>query len=308
MFSGVIPILPSPFNRDGRLHEPDYQRLLDYCHLAGVSAVGLPAYGSEFYKLTPSERVSALSAAIAASRQRVPIIAQCNHGGAAAAANLAREAEQLGAAAIAFELPRRFPYAEPELVAFSRTVARAVAVPVLVQDWNPGGATIGADFARALRTDCPNFQALKLEEPNLGEKVLAIREATADDVKVIEGWGGLYLLELLPAGISGIMPGTALADVFVQIFQRARNDLPGAFDDFAPFVPYLTFCLQNMEHFHHVEKALLARRGILTQPHIRELTVRLDATARAYLDLLLDRTCRQIERLGLPVKPLDPAP
>jgi hypothetical protein len=63
-----------------------------------------------------------------------------------------------------------------------------------------------------------------------------------------------------------------------------------------------------MEHFHHVEKALLARRGILTQPHIRELTVRLDATARAYLDLLLDRTCRQIERLGLPVKPLDPAP
>lgn len=305
MFSGVIPILPTPFDRQGALFETDYERLLDYCKIAGVSAVGLPAYGSEFYKLSPDERTAVIKATIKASDGHTPVIAQCNHGGAAAAAHLAREAEQLGADAIAFELPRRFPYAEPELLTFSRTIADAVKIPVLVQDWNPGGITIGAEFTQQLQADCSNFRAVKLEEPNLGEKVRLIRQATLDQVNVIEGWGGLYLLELLPAGISGIMPGTGLADVFVKIFNRAQTDLAGAFDDMAPFVPYLSFCLQNMEHFHHVEKALLARRGILTQPHIREITVRPDSTALAYLELLLDRTCHQIEKLGLPVKPLD---
>ncbi len=305
MFSGVIPILPTPFDRKGTLYLADYERLLHFCKIAGVAAVGLPAYGSEFYKLDPHERTCALKAAIQTSKRRIPIIAQCNHGGAMAAADMARESEQLGADAIAFELPRRFPYAEPELLAFSSTIANAVKVPALVQDWNPGGITIGAEFVQQLHAACDNFSAIKLEEPNLGEKVRLIREATSDKIKIIEGWGGLYLLELLPAGISGIMPGTGLADVFVKIFQRAKSDLPGAFDDMAPFVPYLTFCLQNMEHFHHVEKALLHRRNILTQPHIREITVRPDSTALAYLDLLLDRTCRQIEKLGLLIKPLD---
>src|SRR5262249_39113682 len=78
---------------------------------------------------------------------------------------------------------------------------------VLIQDFNPGGPTVNADFARALVQDCPNFRYLKLEEPLMAPKVRAIREATGDQVGVLEGWGGMYMLDLIPAGICGVMPG-----------------------------------------------------------------------------------------------------
>ena len=53
---GVVPVIPTPFCQDESI---DYKALAACVHFAvecGVSAVCLPAYGSEFYKLTESER------------------------------------------------------------------------------------------------------------------------------------------------------------------------------------------------------------------------------------------------------------
>ena len=81
--------------------------------------------------------------------------------------------------------------------------------PVLIQDFNPGGVTIGPDFCRRLVELCPNFRYAKLEEPMMASKVLAVREATEDRVGVLEGWGGLYMMDLIGVGICGVMPGLA---------------------------------------------------------------------------------------------------
>ena len=53
---GVVPIVPTPFFQDGSPDWNSLKNLLDFAVQAGVSAVCLPAYASEFYKLTDSER------------------------------------------------------------------------------------------------------------------------------------------------------------------------------------------------------------------------------------------------------------
>ena len=96
---------------------------------------------------------------------------------------------------------------------YFRAVCQSISVPLLIQDFNPGGATVGADFARRLHTDRPNFRYLKLEESMMAEKVSRILEATRGEIGVLEGWGGLYMMELIPSGICGVMPGVPLLRV-----------------------------------------------------------------------------------------------
>jgi 4-hydroxy-tetrahydrodipicolinate synthase len=210
---GVVPVIPTPFRADESIDLDGIAACIEFAVRCGVGAVCLPAYASEFYKLTEAERRGVLEAAIRSAAGRVAILAQSNHPSARCAADLARRHADMGADVISFAIPRQFGLPLGDLLDYCRIICRAVALPVLIQDFNPGGPTVGAEFARTLHADCPNFRYLKLEEPLMSGKVRAIREATNDEVGVLEGWGGMYVLDLLPAGICGLMPGLGPADL-----------------------------------------------------------------------------------------------
>ena len=176
------------------------------------------------------ERETVVDAAVRASRGRVSVVAQSNHPSARLAADIARRNAQLGADVISFAIPRVFALPNEDLIDYCRTICDAVDLPVLIQDFNPGGSTIDAEFCAHVNEVCPNFRYVKLEEPLMGRKVEAIRSSTDDRVGVLEGWGGQYLLELIPVRIRGSMPGLGVADVLAQVWRlgRARRHAGGA--------------------------------------------------------------------------------
>ena len=53
---GIVPIIPTPFDVDEEIDWAVLRGLLDFAAPAEVEAVCLPAYDSEFYKLTEAER------------------------------------------------------------------------------------------------------------------------------------------------------------------------------------------------------------------------------------------------------------
>jgi dihydrodipicolinate synthase/N-acetylneuraminate lyase len=285
---GVVPILPTPFGSNDELDLQALTALVDFAVEAGSAAIGTPAFGSEFYKLADSERLLVLESVIANAAGRIPVIAQCNHHSPRHAARLASQAEQMGAAAISVALPHPFPVSAADLLTYARTVCDSVSVPVVVQDWFPGGQSVGIQFVLELRKACGNFRYLKLEESGIGSLIRAIRLELGNDVGVLLGWNGMYVPELQPAGACGVMPGLALADVFVRIWQLgAENEWSRAYALFAQISPYLQFSLQTFEQFHHSEKHLLCARGILKSPGVRPVTIELDPDARRYMDNLI---------------------
>jgi 4-hydroxy-tetrahydrodipicolinate synthase len=191
LLRGVVPIVPTPFRSDESIDLEGIAACIEFAVQCRVCAVCLPAYGSEFYKLTEAERRLVVETAIKRSAGRVQVIAQSNHPSARCAAELAKRHEDLGADLISFAIPRLFSLPAADLLDYCRTVCQAVQRPLLIQDFNPGGPTVGAEFARALHDECPNFRYLKLEEPLMAGKVRAIREATQDQIGVLEGWGGM---------------------------------------------------------------------------------------------------------------------
>lgn len=261
---GVVPVVPTPFCEDESI---DYKALAACVHFAvecGVSAVCLPAYGSEFYKLSELERGKVVETAVAASGGRLPVIGQSNHPSAKLAAEIAKANEARGADMISFALPRQFYLGVDDLLGYARRICSAVKVPVLIQDFNPGGITIGADFCLRLADLCSNFCYVKLEEPLLAPKIVAIREATGDRVGVLEGWGGLYMMELFQLGIRGAMPGVGMADLLQRVWNLCRQGQESqAWNLYEKLSPHMAFSLQNFELFGWLEKDLLVQRGVI---------------------------------------------
>lgn len=307
---GVVPVAPTPFHPDESIDFESLARVVDWIAGRGLGGLCLPAYGSEFYKLTESERHQVVAAAVEANAGRVPVVAQANHSSARAAADLARRYEDMGADVISVAVPRQFAVSNPDIVRFCGAVAASTSLPVMVQDFNPGGPTIGADLIAELSGRCPNFAYVKLEDPMMTDKLLAIRASPASRIGILEGWGGLYMLEGIEAGIDGIMPGAAVADLLAAVFAAASaGERTRAHDLFGSLLPFVGFALQDFELFLWVEKRTLVRRGLIAAETVRSLSRSLSPAVRAHAEWLIDQVERlAAEAFGLAWRAGDPPP
>jgi len=303
---GVVPVIPTPFDQNEEVDIEALERLVEFAVVTGLKTICLPMYGSEFYKLNESEKNLVVETAVRQARGRILVIAQSGHNGTRGTIEIAQKNESVGADLISFTLPRLMPLSEEDLLRYSEQVASSVRVPVLIQDWNPaGGPTVGADFCRRLHESCPNFRYIKLEEPMMGTKTEQILKATNGEVGVLEGWGGLYLMELISRGICGLMPGLAVADILSRVFKLAREGhFTEALDIYQVILPQIVFALKNMEFFNLVEKQILRARGLLTNAICREPTMRLDKETIRYIQILASRINDLLERIDLPRNPV----
>ncbi len=288
--TGIVPVLPTPFRPDEAVDLDSLKRIVGFCAGNGFSAACIPAYASEFYKVTMDERYQLVEAAVDAANGRVQIIAQSNHYSASLAGQIARKNEELGADMISVAIPRMFDISEADVFRFLESVLVSTSLPVLVQDFNPGGPTISAALAKRVNEEYPHFRYLKLEQPLMAPRVVEILEETSGAVQVLEGWGGLYLLEGIQAGICGAMPALGVADVLQQAFDLAvAGKMHAASDVLERILPYLVFSLQNMELLLRMEKNLLLRRGLLASDRVRDATLTPDSKTEAYVEFLINR-------------------
>jgi dihydrodipicolinate synthase/N-acetylneuraminate lyase len=288
---GIVPIVPTPFLENEDVDEDALRKLIDFAVTTGVGAVCLPAYASEFYKLTDEERARVVRVAVDQSAGRIQIVAQSNHPSLMVAIKLAKANVDAGADVISITVPRIFNLPEDSLKEYLGGFMQAIAgTPVLIQDFNPGGPSLSVQTIKELMIGNTNFEYLKLEEPLCAPKFESIIKATEGKVKLLEGWGGLYMLELIPIGIAGVMPGLGVSDILQKVFLLRKNgENEKAFDLFEKVMPQIFFSLQNMELFHYVEKELLIARGILNNSIVRKAAYKPDASTIQYIKELNSR-------------------
>ena len=298
---GIVPIIPTVFNDDGCVDLKGTEALLEFAGNAGVCAVCLPAYASEFYKLREAERAELVFAAIRILDGRLPVVAQVNHGSSEAVASWAREFQHAGASAISVAVPRLFGLPERDLLRYFDHILEAIDVPLVIQDFHPGGATVSVEFVKKLHRTHHHFRYLKLEEPLMAERVQTLVSETEGEVGVIDGWGGTFMLELIDAGICGVMPGLGVSDLLQLVWNRARaGEKDAAYEIFQGVLPQITYSLQSLEFFHHAEKALLRSRGVALGTIVRDATMIPHPIDRSHIDFLNRKVINLACLHGLP--------
>jgi 4-hydroxy-tetrahydrodipicolinate synthase len=110
-------------------------------------------------------------------------------------------------------------------------------------------------------------------------------------------------MELIPAGLSGIMPGMGMADGLNSIFKlRAANKSEEAFQLYGKLLPFIVFAIQNFELWLYCEKRLLKARGLLESARCRDASIAPDPNSVRYLDEMSERVVQALADPGFAAK------
>lgn len=278
---GVFSVLPTAFHDDGRLDLAGTAALAQAAREAGVA--GLTALGvmGEAAELSEAERSEVL-ACVGAAAAALPIVVGVSGESAGLVAARAHDAARSGMRGMMVSPSRSLGLAEA-------VAAAAVAeLPIIIQDYPAGSGVIltVAEIGRVAAAE-PRVVGVKLEAPPTSGSIAVLR-ATNPGLGLVGGLGGLFLIDELRAGASGVMTGFALPDRLVSIVRTWPDDPGAAEREWERLLP-----LMRLEAFPPF--SLAARKevwrllGVIGSSHCRRAGAELDERAREDIRAALDR-------------------
>jgi len=288
--TGVFNITPTPFHEDGRIDADSIRRLTDFTRAAGVNGMTILGVLGEADKLTERERDEVMALTIEAAGPDFPICVGTTHAGTDGCIALSRRAQEMGAAAVMVAAPKLARPNDSALMRHYLTVAEAIDIPVVVQDFPPavGGITMSVELIAGLGAATPRLAYLKLEDEPSPMKVSQVRAANPD-ITIFGGLGGMMFLEELRHGAAGTMTGFAFPEILVVIYRAwLSGDRDGAATIFYRYCPLIRF--ENQPRINlALRKHIYHRRGVIATPRARAPFAAVDDGTLADLDDLLTR-------------------
>jgi len=297
---GVFSVLPTPFLEDGAVDYESLGSVVDLFIAGGVN--GLTALGvtSEAGRLTERERAVVLETVMCQAAGRVPVIAGTTADGLRSCIEYTRIARASGAAAVMISPPRLHKLNSDAVVGHFATVAAAVDIPIVIQDYPPvSGFTMEPLLLARIARVVPSARTIKLEDPPTPLKIAKILQAARGlEISILGGLGGVFLLEELMAGAAGAMTGFAYPEILTEIVQAYRSgNLDHASDVFYRNVALMRFEFQEGIGLA-IRKEVLRRRGALRHAGVRVPGVALDPGTVEALDRILAWTGRTAHKAG----------
>ncbi len=282
MLEGVFSVLPTAFGDDGALDLAGTAALVRAARdarVAGVTALGVMGEAAE---LTDDERREVI-ACVTAAAASLPVIVGISGSTAGVVAERAREAAQSGVTGVMV--------GPSTSLGLDEAVAAAADgdLPIVIQDYPAGsGVTMTAARIGAVAASQHLVVGVKAEAPPTSGSIAALR-ASNPGLGLVGGLGGLFLIDELRAGASGIMTGFALPERLVSIVESYRNDPEAATRDWERLLP-----LMRLEAFQPfslaARKEVWRLRGVIESSHCRRPGARLDDRARDDVRRALERT------------------
>lgn len=274
---GIFPILATTFEDDGALDLASQARLAEYLLEQGAHGLGLFGNASEGYALLDSERREILKAVRQAVGGRVPLVVSSGANGTDAAVLLSRQAEDEGADALMVLPPFYMKTDADGLMHYFDAISRAVRIPIMVQDAPlmtqvPMPAALLARMGREIE----RVRYAKVEAPPTAPKVSAVVDAGGPTP--FGGLNGQFMIEEIERGARGMMPGSDMTALYVEIWNRLEaGDRAGAWRVFTRALPLIRFELQpgmGVSAMKHNLKAAGVIRGARVRHPTSALTER----------------------------------
>ena len=289
-YTGVIPILATPFHDDESLDLESLARLIRFNVTAGVDAVTILGLLGESNRLTDPDRTQVIRTAIEAAGN-LPVIVGTSHTGTSATIEHSRQALELGATALMITASAQPTPGDKVVLDYFQRIAAKVSAPIVLQD-HPAitGVHMSADLILRLVREVPNIVSIKAESLPSPQKIAALRAGLAGgrSTTILTGLGGLYGFFDLERGSDGFNTGFAFPEVLLAIVRefRARN-VEAAYRIFTRHLPLLVF---EQQPGVAIRKEILRRRGLLTSHRVRHPGGSIDAGTTEQLARLLRLT------------------
>lgn len=293
---GVLPVIATPFDEQWEIDPAQLDAEIDWLFAHGADGI-VVAMVSEILRLSTAERMTLNELAVRSARGRGPVVVSVGAESTRTARELSRHALDAGADALMVTPPLLAPVTGSELVAYLDQVVEAAGIPVVLQD---ASGYVGASIDVAVQASLverygPDRLLLKPETEPLGQRASALRAATGDSARILDGSGGMALVDTFARGIVGTMPGPDLVWAV-----RALWDALEAEDDARalaisnPLTAIISM-VPGLDGYVAFEKRSLVAQGVLTDPRMRgPVTYAIDAPTARFLDAQVELLRRAV--------------
>jgi 4-hydroxy-tetrahydrodipicolinate synthase len=283
---GVIPILISTFDEQGRIDAASLRNLVEFNITAGVHGLGV-ALGSEIFKLSEAERDHVTRVVVDAARGRVPVVVNTGAPGTDLAVLYSQSAEANGADGLMIIPPAFMPAGPAEVRAYYRAISAAVGIPIFLQD--TPAAPIAPALARQIAEECQHVRYIKVETPPVAGKVADMVAQAGRQLVVFGGAGGGYFIEELRRGSQGTMPFCSQPEAFVGVWNAYQaGEIGTARELFERVIaPINRVAAQGAGIFYHIHKELLRKRGVIRTAVVRSPAPPVDELTQRELDEII---------------------
>jgi 4-hydroxy-tetrahydrodipicolinate synthase len=288
---GVLPILHTPFLHSDEIDYESLAKQIDWAFAAGADGI-CTGMVSETLRLTCDERQELAGRLVELCAGRGAVILSVGAESTRQAIQYARRAEEAGAAAVMAIAPISTALPDEQVLGYYAAIADAVAIPVIVQDASSYvGKALSLDvYVRLLDRYGPSKILFKPEAAPIGPNLSALRDRTGGRARVLEGSGGILLIDSFRRGIVGTMPGMEFLDGIVPLWRALqRGDEERAYRLYFPICALVALQLQaGLDGFLAIEKYVLHRRGLFATDRRRQpFAWSLDEETRQEVDRLL---------------------
>jgi 4-hydroxy-tetrahydrodipicolinate synthase len=226
---GLVHTPVTPFTRDNRSDYGTFAKLIEFHLRNGADSLALPMHVGESVSLTDDEQRALLGFAIKQVNGRVPVIAHASDAGSAIAADRARHAQDLGAAAVVATTPYYWTPPPHMIIEHFVAIGAAVTIPFFVYS-SPEempGTKITADLCLKLIDRLPNFAGvvdLSLDWQFMIE-LLTYARRKREDFALIAGTE--HMVSAAAIGATGLFsPLAGVAPKLVRrLYESCRKDL-----------------------------------------------------------------------------------
>ena len=289
-FSGVIPILATPFHDDESLDLVSLAQMIAFNKAVGVDGITLLGLLGESNRLTDDDRARIISVGVQAA-DGLPVIVGTSHTGTAATIALTQQAATLGASAVMITASAQPTPSDKAVFEYFARIGELVKLPIIVQD-HPAISQVHMPVELILRMvrDIPRIAGIKGEALPSPARIGALVKGMEGgrSVNVLTGLGALYGLFDLERGSVGFNTGFAFPEVLIAILGEHRaGNAARAFEIFTRFLPLLVF---EQQPGLAIRKEILCLRRHIACNRVRHPGATIDAAASAQLQRLLAST------------------
>ncbi|HVW22504.1 MAG TPA: dihydrodipicolinate synthase family protein [Opitutaceae bacterium] len=289
-YSGVIPILATPFHPDESLDLESLERVVRFNSRIGADAVTVLGVLGESNRLTDAERERVVRTAVKAA-EGLPVIVGTSHTGTEATIALSEQAADLGATAVMVAPSAQPVPSDRVVIDYYHRIASKIRLPIVLQDHPAStGVHLPVDVVLQLARELPKVACIKAEAVPTPPKIAALKKGLAGirPVPVLTGLGALYGLFDLERGSDGFNTGFAFPEVLLALVRSHRagqHEL--ARKVFTRYLPLMVF---EQQPGLAIRKEILRRRGLIASNRVRHPGATIDPAAAEQLGRLLEAT------------------
>jgi 4-hydroxy-tetrahydrodipicolinate synthase len=278
---GVFSVLPTAFDDDGALDLAGTAAVAQTSCEAGVAGLTVLGVMGEAAELIEDERRAVVEAVVAVTAP-LPVVVGVSGDTRELVSGRAHEAARLGVSALMVSPARSLGLAE------AIEAASVAELPLVIQDFPAGsGVVLSHELISAMVDRCPLVVGVKAEAPPTTGLIASFRQSHPR-LGVMGGLGGLFLIDELRAGASGVMTGFALPDRLVSVVTAFSTDPAAAELAWVSLLP-----LMRLEAFQPfslaARKEVWRLRGVIGSATCRRPGAVLDERAREDVRLALER-------------------